>query len=207
MTFSRAKPSGWSDDISTITATEINTIDLNQSRAIDGTGGGTYTPSGALTFGGAGGVTIANTNTLTVAGAMTVSGTQTLSGQLVLSGSGAAILYRVLSLPDSNLTVLGRQYDVLLVPSNLTATRLYTLTSTGAQVGHVVRIVRADVNMGNTAPSAFGANLDLGGTGPWAMRPSKWSYVHVLWTGSQWQPVAWSPTTIDLANAVQDSWS
>lgn len=45
MTFARAKPTGWTDDVDSISATEINTIDVNQSNAVDGAAGGTYTPS------------------------------------------------------------------------------------------------------------------------------------------------------------------
>ena len=48
MTFSRARPAGWTNDITTISAVEINQIDVNQSRAIDGNGGGPYTPSAEL---------------------------------------------------------------------------------------------------------------------------------------------------------------
>lgn len=52
MTFSRAKPAGWTDDIDTITATQINQIDTNQSRAVDGTAGGAYTPSPPINING-----------------------------------------------------------------------------------------------------------------------------------------------------------
>ena len=44
MSFSRAKPTGWvSKEV--ITPTQINQIDLNQSRAVDGNAGGDYSPS------------------------------------------------------------------------------------------------------------------------------------------------------------------
>lgn len=52
MTFSRAKPAGWTDDIDTITAAQINQIDTNQSRALDGTAGGTYSPVPPLNING-----------------------------------------------------------------------------------------------------------------------------------------------------------
>jgi hypothetical protein len=45
MTFSRAKPGGYTDDVDVLPAGELNTIDVNQSRAIDGTDGGLYTPT------------------------------------------------------------------------------------------------------------------------------------------------------------------
>lgn len=43
MSFTRAKPPGWVQG-DKLTPTQINHIDVNQSRAIDGTGGGLYTP-------------------------------------------------------------------------------------------------------------------------------------------------------------------
>ena len=46
MTFARVKPTGWTDDVDVLTATQANTIDTNQSNAVDGAAGGTYTPSG-----------------------------------------------------------------------------------------------------------------------------------------------------------------
>jgi hypothetical protein len=52
MTFSRAKPAGWTDDIDTITAAQVNQIDTNQSRALDGTAGGTYSPVPPLNING-----------------------------------------------------------------------------------------------------------------------------------------------------------
>lgn len=55
MTFSRAKSAGWSNDVDTITATEINAIDTNQSRAVDGFAGGIYTPTGSCYIQGTGG--------------------------------------------------------------------------------------------------------------------------------------------------------
>lgn len=43
MTFSRAKSGGWSGSDKKLTVAQMNTIDTNQSLAVDGTGGGTYT--------------------------------------------------------------------------------------------------------------------------------------------------------------------
>ncbi len=55
MTFSRAKPAGYSTG-DRLTAAEINSIDVNQSRAIDGYAGGNYNPSAVINFTGAPGV-------------------------------------------------------------------------------------------------------------------------------------------------------
>jgi len=49
MTFSRGKPTGFVTG-DRLTAAQINTIDLNQSRAIDGYEGGNYTPASSLRF-------------------------------------------------------------------------------------------------------------------------------------------------------------
>lgn len=54
MTFSRAFPTGATDLVSTFPATKVNTIDVNQSRGIDGTAGGTYAPSDPIIINGDG---------------------------------------------------------------------------------------------------------------------------------------------------------
>lgn len=208
MTFSRAKPTGWTDNVDTITAAQINQIDLNQSRAIDGNAGGTYIPSGALTLGGSAGVTISASNTLTVAGALDVSGTETVTGQVVLSGNNAGIGLRLLTLNDADQTVQGATRDVLIIPVTLTANRAYTIlgTSPVPKTGHVLRIVRASVNMANTAPSNHTCTLNFGGTAL-VFRGEKWAYLHLMWTGSQWLPITWSPTTLQVLAAIEDSWA
>ena len=50
MSFQRAKPLGATDDVDVITASEFDIIDVNQSRAIDGTGGGNHTPATDIEF-------------------------------------------------------------------------------------------------------------------------------------------------------------
>jgi hypothetical protein len=54
MTFSRAKPLGFTDDLDVITAAQADQIDTNQSQAIDGAGGGTYLPTAPIEINGAG---------------------------------------------------------------------------------------------------------------------------------------------------------
>ena len=54
MTFTRAKPAGWTDNVDTITATQMNQIDTNQSNALDGAAGGAYTPAAEVEIDGAG---------------------------------------------------------------------------------------------------------------------------------------------------------
>jgi len=49
MTFSRANALGWAL-YELLTSTQMNTVDINQSRALDGYAGGTYNSSGLLTY-------------------------------------------------------------------------------------------------------------------------------------------------------------
>lgn len=53
MTFSRVKPLGWGN-LDTLTSAEINQLDLNVSRAVDGTFGGEYLPSAPIVIAGEG---------------------------------------------------------------------------------------------------------------------------------------------------------
>ena len=82
MTFPVPKPGGWTDDIDTITGSEITTIDVNLHDAIDGAGGGSYSPSAPLRIGGAG-LDIRN-------GILT-----TMSGPILLNSDEASIRYRI----------------------------------------------------------------------------------------------------------------
>lgn len=54
MVFSKVKAAGWTNDTNTVTAAELNALDLNQSQAVDGAAGGTYTPSAAVEINGSG---------------------------------------------------------------------------------------------------------------------------------------------------------
>jgi len=54
MTFSRVNALGWTDDFSTITAAQINGLDVNMTSALDGLNGGYYTPTAELAIGGQG---------------------------------------------------------------------------------------------------------------------------------------------------------
>lgn len=54
MTFSRVNALGWTDDFSTITAAQINGLDVNLTSALDGLNGGYYTPTAELAIGGQG---------------------------------------------------------------------------------------------------------------------------------------------------------
>jgi hypothetical protein len=49
MTFSRSNPLGWAFG-ETLTSAQMNTVDINTARAVDGFAGGTYNPSALLTW-------------------------------------------------------------------------------------------------------------------------------------------------------------
>ena len=213
MSFTRAKPAGWTDNVDALTAQQLNHIDANITRALDGTGGGTYSLSAPLTIAGAAGVSVTTSNTLSVAGTIAVLGTETVTNTITLSGNRAAIRWRYYAGPDASTTLQGAAYDVIAVPFNLTADRAWTIAASSPvpATGQVVRIVRSDVEMAiaapTPAPSAFKCEIDFGGAVTFDFRPSKNAYLELMWDGANWVPTAWSPTTIDLALAIEDSWS
>ena len=95
MSFTRAKPSGWTDDIDTITAAQINQIDVNQSRAVDGVAGGLSTPTPAIEIGGDG---LIVSGSAEISGDALVSGTVTQTGLLdISSGAGIKRDYNVIT--------------------------------------------------------------------------------------------------------------
>lgn len=58
--FDRANPTGWVQG-DKLTPAQINQIDVDQSRAIDGTGGGIYTPTAKIQIQGSAGVEVGGT--------------------------------------------------------------------------------------------------------------------------------------------------
>jgi hypothetical protein len=66
MTIVRVNPGNWTDDTTTISAAQINGIDTNTTRAIDGTDGGTYNPTATILVGGQG-LTCAGTSLIKLA--------------------------------------------------------------------------------------------------------------------------------------------
>jgi hypothetical protein len=54
MTFARVNPAGWTQNVDPITKPQIDQLDINVSRSLDGTAGGPYTPAASLSIGGAG---------------------------------------------------------------------------------------------------------------------------------------------------------
>ncbi len=103
----------------TITATEANALGVNSARAVDGTNGGTYTPTATLTwdgsFGHAFSSPISIDATAPVTGTCSWGATTTRTGSLVISGTSATTRYRqaILADPPTSLQ-LGNQYDTYM---------------------------------------------------------------------------------------------
>ena len=103
----------------TITATEANAIGVNSARAVDGTNGGTYTPTATITWDGAFGHAFSSPisfdATAPVTGTCTWGATTTRTGSLVISGTSATTRYRQALLADPpTSTSLGNQYDTYI---------------------------------------------------------------------------------------------
>ena len=208
MTFTRALPAGWTDGVDAITAPQLNQIDVNISRALDGSAGGSYLPNVGITLGGSAGVNVTTSNTLTVAGTLAMSGTQTQTGGLILSGNGQ-LSQRILTAPDSDLAFQGGRVDVFHIPYILTGNRTYTVLATSPVpvVGHMLKIVRTVRDIAGTQPTLHRATIDFGGAVNTDFLEIRFAFWTIMWDGSAWYPVEWSPTTIDLALAIEDSWS
>lgn len=208
MTFARALPAGWADGVDPITAPQLNKIDVNISRALDGSAGGTYLPNGALVVDGSAGVNITTSNSIRVNGTMTMSGTQTQTGGLVLAGNGQ-LSQRMFDAPDADLTFQGGRYDVFRIPATLTGDRTYTVLATSPVpvTGHMLKIVRTLLNITSTMVSSYRAEFDFGGLVKTDFYENKFIFWTLMWDGSAWYPVEWSPTTVDVPDAIQDSWA
>lgn len=208
MTFTRALPAGWTDAVDPITAPQLNQIDVNISRALDGSAGGLYLPNGTLTIGGSAGVNITTSNNIRVNGTLAMSGTQTQTGGLILSGNGQ-LSQRILTAPDSDLAFQGGRVDVFTIPGTLSGNRTYTVLATSPVpvTGHMLKIVRTLRNLASEQATPNRATIDFGGAVNTDFLESKFAFWTIMWDGAAWYPVEWSPTNVDLALAIEDSWS
>ena len=104
MTFSRANASGWGFNTK-LTAAQANTIDLNQSRAVDGYAGGNYTPSSPVWITGFR-FTSASANSVSSGGSCTVDSGATLacSAGSVTTLAGKVAIGVGATTPGSNTT-------------------------------------------------------------------------------------------------------
>lgn len=63
MSFTRVNSGGWTASVSQVTAAQLNALDVNMTRAIDGNAGGAYTPSAKIQIQGTAGLEIGGTGT------------------------------------------------------------------------------------------------------------------------------------------------
>lgn len=140
MTFARQGPTGgWVDNTTVITATQQNGIDVNQSRAVDGTAGGDYTPTGKVRFGGANGLEVYGTGAASRYQLASRSITRVnKSAWQFLAGDWAETVTTSAGLPTNltlvNLVAGGRVWCPLDIPNYNTLDSV-VLTVRGAQ-GH-----------------------------------------------------------------------
>lgn len=112
------------NDVSTISQTFLNWLRTNVQKAVDGTDGGSYTPTSLLTIAGSG-----------IAGI--VGGTLTLG-----SDGRAPLRLDDATLGDSNTTFrAGSISDVYRFAGNVTANRTWTISNTDAVAGERVRVI------------------------------------------------------------------
>ena len=218
MTFTRAKASAWTDDVDTITGTQITQIDVNLTRAADLLDGGTYDMTGGNMSIGS---TTAKTWTFTLgtvcsgaatlSGGVTISGGATLTSALTQSGSGGQILKRIYTGTDADQNVQGAAYDIVYVGrSTLTANRTYTLLATSPVpgTGHTLRIVRgaggAAESIGASTPSAFKLDISYGAVATWQLSASKFGWLDLMWNGTAWIAIGWSDS--NGVTAADNTW-
>jgi hypothetical protein len=136
----------FTDNVSDISADFLNSYVRTQiPKAIDGVGGGTYTPAAAVVINGAGlSATVASGNTLTLSS----GSTYTRSTAETLSGAGATTAWRTSLVTDSTPATYDVTYDEFRVPENITAggglieATLRHSTSPTATAGNRIRFSR-----------------------------------------------------------------
>jgi hypothetical protein len=114
MAFTRAKMAGWSLG-EKLTSAQQNQIDTNQSRAIDGHAGGTYTPSAPIVIGGSGlvpgmhcaayelsGTGVTNGSKLTLTEDFSFGGFVLASDEVEVPGNGRYFLSIFTALTNAN---------------------------------------------------------------------------------------------------------
>jgi len=144
MTFARLKPAGWTDG-DTITPTEINGIDTNQSEAVDGTAGGTYTPAAVVAINGSG-IKSDNIGASTLTGALAIQSTVTPADGT--AATAARLPFRIDTAALGNFDVEIRDsanvYDIYIDTSVHTLVRTWTLVCAGAVTGELCMIKMTD---------------------------------------------------------------
>lgn len=204
MTFTRVKPAGWTDDIDTITAAELNALDINITRAIDGNAGGSYSPSaninvtdgsgggfGNMDFRGAsivrsgGTITMQSGSTHAIASGatMTMSGTQNIpsGGRMTFASGSLHELSVGADIPgNSDATIDGLNGEVRRF-GEPTALRTYEMIAAAA-VGRKLLVIRDtagafDINIWNPGQVDVIVTLPM----------STWASALLYDTGSTWR--------------------
>jgi hypothetical protein len=121
MSFAKQWPAGLTDDASTLTAAKLMALDTNVSRALDGTAGGTYQPTGHLVHDGSlGGLLKSNNFVLTALLTMlSTSPAQITGSQNNYAGCNGFLVCRLTSDGNYDITGLaGGAADRLLIVIN-----------------------------------------------------------------------------------------
>lgn len=157
MTFSRVKPSGWATG-ERLTSTQMNNLDIDHARAVDGNAGGSYTPSSAIVIGGSG---------------------------LQVGGVGTGVAERLLALEDppflrATLTGSGLSSDAKLTPAEEISKGTWSIASNDVQVpqaGWYLVTVNCLLTSTNTANPYLGqAYVSQAGSGGIVqIRTIRWS--------------------------------
>ena len=175
----------------TITATEANAIGVNSARAVDGTNGGTYTPTAQLIIQGTYGLTVNGTAGLTV-GSDNSTGLAScrVTGPLTLAGNTGRIAKRIsVTNPGDADTDITAAADIWLSgTSDLTASRTYTLRHTGAvtpATGNEIHLIR---RMLGAFPIVV-VREDL--TIVWQTNNAVRTWAKFLWNGTDWITYEW----------------
>lgn len=156
------------DQVSTVTGAELTAAGIAIAKAMDGTSGGSYSPSSPLAIGGTG---------------------ISLTAPLALSGTTACVGYRI------NATTLSNAAADLTVASDVWITStaalagniIYTIrhTSPVAAQGNRVRLLRAMVG-------AFYIEVQReDGTMIWRSLNAVRTWVDFMFDGTNWRTVGW----------------
>lgn len=121
MAFSKQWPSGLTNDVSVVDGTKLAALDTNVSRSLDGTGGGTYTPTADLIVNGTSGGGLKSDKLIASALLyfVSTSPTQITASQNNYAGCNNALVCRLTSDNNYDITGLaGGSADRILVVIN-----------------------------------------------------------------------------------------
>ena len=175
---------GWSTG-EPLTQAQINQLDENTSRAIDGTSGGTYSPAGVLDIQGSG-----------IRGRV---GACSVSGKLSLIGGDAGVVYRVdrTTLGDFGTVDIDVSHDMYLlaVPINSALSVGLNISQPGKIApteGQMIRIRQAWV-ANNASTGAITLRQDTSAGSDICIMPaptSELTWVDCVFIGGAWRPTA-----------------